>query len=91
MAAPISDLPNRLPRRLPVGATYVVEAYGGGEGNLRVVARYVLLPDGQRINLVSRAPRKRSSRTLAVHHATSAKRSRAKGRTAGAAKKFATR
>ena len=41
MASPISHLPDRLPRRLPVGATYVVEGYGGGEGNLRVVARYV--------------------------------------------------
>jgi hypothetical protein len=69
----------------------VVEGYGGGEGSLRVIARYVLLPDGQRINLVSRAPRKPSSRTLAVRHATAAKRSRVKGGTAGVAKKFAAR
>ena len=43
--------PTRVPRRLPLGATYVVEGYGGAEGKLRVIARYLLLPDGNRINL----------------------------------------
>jgi hypothetical protein len=43
--------PNRLPRRFPVGATYVVEGCGGAEGQLRVFSRYVVLPDGRRINL----------------------------------------
>jgi hypothetical protein len=51
MRLPTSDTPSRLPRRLPIGATYVVEGFGGGEGKLRVIARYVLLPDGQRINI----------------------------------------
>ena len=32
-------------------AKYVVEGYGGEEGNLRVTARYVVLPGGQRINV----------------------------------------
>jgi hypothetical protein len=42
---------NRLPKQFPVGTTYVVEGHGGGDGNLRVFSRYVVLPDGKRINL----------------------------------------
>ena len=44
MGLPIDRLSRRLPRRFPVGATYVVEGYGGEEGNLRVIARYIVLP-----------------------------------------------
>ncbi len=46
-----SRKPNRLPKRFPVGTTYVVEGHGGEHGNLRVFSRYVVLPGGQRINL----------------------------------------
>ena len=46
MSSPTSRTPGRLPRRFPVGATYVVEGYGGEEGNFRVIARYVVLPAG---------------------------------------------
>ena len=42
MGLPIDRLSSRLPRRFPVGAKYVVEGYGGEEGNLRVIARYVV-------------------------------------------------
>ena len=38
----------RLPHRFPVGATYVVEGYGGEEGHLRALRR---LPGGRRINV----------------------------------------
>ncbi|MGC2122601.1 MAG: hypothetical protein WA652_07075 [Xanthobacteraceae bacterium] len=41
----------RLPKRFPVGTTYVVEGHGGAQGQLRVFSRYVLLPGGRRINL----------------------------------------
>jgi hypothetical protein len=51
MGLPIDRLSSRLPRRFPVGAKYVVEGYGGEEGKLRVIARYVVLPGGQRINV----------------------------------------
>jgi hypothetical protein len=44
MGLPIDRLSSRLPRRFPVGAKYVVEGYGGEEGKLRVIARYVVLP-----------------------------------------------
>jgi hypothetical protein len=43
----------RLPKRFPVGTTYVVEGRGGEEGHLRVFSRYVVLPGGQRINLAA--------------------------------------
>jgi hypothetical protein len=62
-----SQKPNRLPKRFPVGTTYVVEGSGGQNGDLRVVSRYVVLPGGRRINLTAdftgpaspRAPRGR--------------------------------
>jgi hypothetical protein len=62
---------SRLPKRFPVGTTYVVEGRGGEDGNLRVFSRYVVLPDGRRINLgadsgnsaASRARRPRSRQT----------------------------
>jgi hypothetical protein len=41
----------RLPKRFPVGTTYVVEGRGGEEGHLHVFSRYVVLPDGRRIDL----------------------------------------
>ena len=62
----------RLPRRFPVGAKYVVEGYGGAEGQLRVIARYVVLPGGRRINvsggqasIFNRARRPQASRVPA--------------------------
>ena len=51
MGMPIDHLSSRLPRRFPVGAKYVVEGYGGDVGNLSVIARYVVLPGGRRINI----------------------------------------
>jgi hypothetical protein len=47
----LSRKANRLPKRFPVGTTYVVVGRSGKDGNLRVFSRYVVLPDGQRINL----------------------------------------
>jgi hypothetical protein len=49
--APANYRMSQLPRRFPVGATYVVEGVGGAEGHLRVIARYVVLPGGRRINI----------------------------------------
>jgi hypothetical protein len=42
---------SRLPDRFPIGSKYVVEGRGGGDGNLRVFSRYIVLPDGHRIDL----------------------------------------
>jgi hypothetical protein len=65
---------SRLPKRFPVGSTYVVEGHGGEDGHLRVFSRYVVLPNGQRINLgadlaaapVSRARRARSRQAVST-------------------------
>ena len=46
-----SHKPNRLPKRFPIGTTYVVEGRSGEEGHLRVFSRYLVLPGGRRINL----------------------------------------
>lgn len=51
MNLPAQCPPTRLPKRFPVGTTYVVEGRGGENGHLRVFSRYVVLPGGQRINL----------------------------------------
>jgi hypothetical protein len=70
MALSKSRLEDRLPRQFPVGAKYVVEGYGGAEGQLRVSARYILLPGGQRINVsggrASSSNRSRRSPALRV-------------------------
>jgi hypothetical protein len=75
----------RLPERFPVGATYVVEGFGGGNGDLRVIARYVVLPGGQRINVPAElsvpAPR-----ALAFRRRSNAKQSQAKRRAGDALK-----
>jgi hypothetical protein len=42
-----------LPKRFPVGTTYVVEGRGDPEGQLCVFSRYVVLPGGERINLAA--------------------------------------
>ncbi len=61
-----------LPSRLPIGATYVVEGYGGEEGKLQVVARYVVLPDGQRINVPAEPSRTTVPRALALRRRVTA-------------------
>jgi hypothetical protein len=65
MHLPASRKRNRLPKKFPVGAIYVVEGRGGETGHLWVVSRYVVLPDGERINLggdVARPVRSRARR-----------------------------
>jgi hypothetical protein len=43
--------PSRLPKRFPVGTTYVVEDRTGQNDGFRVFSRYVVLPSGARINV----------------------------------------
>jgi hypothetical protein len=77
MGLPIDRLSSRLPRRFPVGAKYVVEGYGGEEGNLRVTARYVVLPGGQRINVpagIAAGPGAQPPNFITRRWATSARR-----------------
>jgi hypothetical protein len=51
MRRPICRQPDRLPKRFPVGAVYVIEGHDGRYGRLRVSSRYVKLPDGRRIEI----------------------------------------
>jgi hypothetical protein len=66
MDRPVDHLSHLLPDQLPIGASYVVEGYGGESGNLRVISRYVLMPDGRRINVPAdfglQAPQRRTAR-----------------------------
>jgi hypothetical protein len=91
MGLPIDRLSSRLPRRFPVGAKYVVEGYGGEEGNLRLIARYVVLPGGRRINVPADLSQPVSPRALAFRRSSNHKRSQAKGRPESVDKKFAAR
>jgi hypothetical protein len=91
MGISMNRTPRRLPRRFPVGATYVVEGYGGEEGQLRVVARYVVLPGGRRINIPSDVGTPAVPRALAFRQRASAKQSPPKNRPASSGKKFAAR
>jgi hypothetical protein len=90
------DLPkdrptNHLPRRFPVGAKYVVEGYSGEEGNLRVVARYVLLPGGRRIDVLADLSGQASGRALPFRRRSPRKRSEAKSQSGSLGKKLAAR
>jgi hypothetical protein len=73
-----------------VGATYVVEGFGGEEGNFRVIARYVILPGGRRINVPGDLSNPSAPRALAFRRRGNAKQSSPKTeRTRG--KKIAAR
>jgi hypothetical protein len=91
MRLQIDSSSNRVPRRLPIGAKYVVEGFGGGEGNLRVIARYVLLPDGCRINVPAEQFWPASARALPFRWSSSTRRSQAKRRPQSRPEKFAAR
>lgn len=92
MRLPVERLPRRLPRRFPVGATYVIEGYGAQDGDLRVIARYVVLPGGRRIIVPADLTRPAAlPRARAFRRTGNPKQSRAKGRSARAGKKIVTR
>lgn len=52
----------RLPSRFPEGTKFVIEGRATGPGEVRVVTRYVELPDGTRYRL-PRNPASRNTRT----------------------------
>lgn len=78
---------SRLPKRFPVGTTFVVEgrpvaADGKNNENLRVFSRFVVLPGGSRIDLGSdaaaltrsRRPRSRNRQSAASRASGGAKK-----------------
>lgn len=58
---------NRLPRRFPVGTRYVLEGVPAGSGQLRVISRLLVLPNGRQFDLTDMpadpAPRRRARRS----------------------------
>jgi hypothetical protein len=46
----------RLPRRLPVGTRYVLEGLPAEPGQVRVISRMLVLPNGQQFDLTQVAP-----------------------------------
>ena len=64
MSLSIETQIRNLPKRLPAGTVYVVEGRGGQHGNLRVSSRYVLMPNGQKVEISAEL-----SRTQAVRAA----------------------
>jgi hypothetical protein len=87
MNLPVNGLPKRLPHRFPVGATYVVEGYGGEDGDLRVISRYVVLPGGRRINVPGAVRPPSPAATVAFSRTANPRQSREKnGPTRGAEK-----
>jgi len=90
MGLSVSRQPGRLPKRFPVGTTYVIEGRGGGDGRLQVVSRYVVLPGGRRIYVADdfggpSSPRARHARRMTGSPATAKPRSpRAKKTSLGA-------
>jgi hypothetical protein len=62
--------PADLPSRFPVGTRYVVEGEDGKDGVLRITARYLIYPDGTRVDLMvgkTRRPAHRTGRARAQH------------------------
>ena len=91
MGLPMDRRQGRLPRRFPVGAKYVVEGYGGEEGALRVVARYVVLPGGRRINVPADPAIPAPAGALTFRRRPNSKRPQAKAPLPRTGKKFAAR
>jgi len=91
MSVPSCHMVSRLPERLPVGATYVVEGFGGEEGNFRVIARYTVLPGGHRINVPADLSSPPAPRAAAFRRRASTKKSQPKPHAASGGKKIAAR
>jgi hypothetical protein len=79
MSLPLNHPQKSLPRRFPIGARFVVEGYGGDQGALRVIARYVVLPGGRRINVPAELPLP-AARLRPFRRIAAAKQPAAKGR-----------
>jgi hypothetical protein len=59
----------RLPRRFPVGTRYVLEGVPAEHGQVRVISRLLVLPNGQEFDLTQASPepvaRRRARRSTA--------------------------
>jgi hypothetical protein len=55
----------RLPSRFPVGTHYIVEGEPAKGGQLRIVSRYLVMPSGERYDLMTPTERVRKPADLA--------------------------
>ena len=46
----------RLPKRFPVGTKYIIEGKSCGEGQVHILSRYIVLPDGRSFDLPADSP-----------------------------------
>ena len=46
----------RIPKRVPVGTKYVIEGKRRAEGEVHVFSRYLIFPNGRRVELPSDVP-----------------------------------
>jgi hypothetical protein len=53
----------RFPSRFPVGTHYILEGEPGDGGKLRIISRYLLMPNGVRYDLTERAEGARTRRS----------------------------
>jgi hypothetical protein len=46
----------RIPKLVPVGTKYVIEGKRRGEGEIHIFSRFLIFPDGRRVELPSDVP-----------------------------------
>ena len=68
----------RLPRRFPVGTRYVLEGIPAPEGQLQVISRLIVLPNGQQFDLTHEAPELHRRQAGRLPHAGRSQARRAK-------------
>ena len=54
----------QMPARFPVGTRYVIEGKPGKGGKLEVLSRYLIMPNGRRLELSKAAVPHRSTRRV---------------------------
>ena len=64
----------RIPKRVPVGTKYIIEGKSRGPGQVQVFSRYLVFPDGRRLELPADRPPAASPRRRRPAHKAPASR-----------------
>jgi hypothetical protein len=67
----IMSVVNRLPSRVPVGTRYVIEGRPDQQGELQITSRYVVLPNGTKLDLRVDGPDPEGTRRVRVRRTRS--------------------
>jgi hypothetical protein len=67
----IMSVVNRLPSRFPVGTRYVIEGRPNQQGELQITSRYVVLPNGTKLDLRVDGPDPEGTRRVRVRRTRS--------------------